>query len=842
MLLKFVERINQCFSPFVAGVLILVGGFVILLGWHFHLEMVVSPFSAGVSRFNTGAMFMLLGLGLIAFAGDALWQRMVLFAAASTLFIFALATLYQYISGQFLGIDEIFFIDWMPPEQNRYPGRPSPATSLCFVALSLALLIRNLFTARKSDIAYDELPHKKSFRISLAAYASLLMATLSTVSITVFVWLTGSSETIFGRLSSGQSFITSLMFLIACLGLLSSLVKNPPFVARFYWLPQSAFVAFLVLGLVIANNTHDNKERYYQLEVNNHITLIKKLVFSTLDVAINNLNTLSWYVGQPFNDAKANDNEYLKGLVGIVLEKENNKLVQYGEPVLSALPNCHNSLYNLEWVDSRLLISVKATAENPADDLCIHGLFDQSLFLEHPWHQLGLKFTTRLNPTTTDSRELQLPAVSVAGKSFDIHLKPTPATEMMLRQDSRTFIIVLSVCFGFIASVAIRMLLKSKDHYDQMAAANTRLTELEERNRKVLEMAPEAVLLVDEDGTIVYSNRRSLEIFGYQPDTLKGQPLEALLPENLRQMHQQHRKRYTSNPVTREMGQNLMLEALHANGKTFPVDIVLSPIEFGSETVVMAIIRDISDKLAEKERTKRDLEEKEVLLKEVYHRVKNNMQVISSLLKMQSRASQHEATRMSLNEAALRIAALALVHEKLYQSSDLSRASLRSYIESLTETLRQTYIGSLPLTIDIQAAEGDFEPEVIIPIGLILNELISNTMKHAFSEDSARESASIKIGFLPSDDSESYTLSVRDNGCGIDDIEALDKSKSLGLKLIKSLTSQLRGRMTIESSEEGSYFGIRIPASSLQPSASPMVASGISQKYSGEDHSSSRQS
>lgn len=836
-MIKYRETLSGYLFPVVAGCLILIGALLILTGWYLEIRSFVSPFEAGVSRFNTGLMFLLLGLSLISFPGSLFVQRFFLWFAPTLLLTFSLMTFYQYVFSQILGIDELFIRDWMPAEKGQFPGRPSPATSLCFIGLSLAIIVRNIVTKTSSEITYKQLQDVPATRIALVVYASLTMATASTVTITLFVWITGSSDTIFGRLSSGQSLLTSALLLIACVGMIINLVYAKPFQMRFYWLPQSIFVAFVTTGLVIANNTHDNKRQYYQLEISNHQALIKKLAFSAIDDAINNLSSLSWYIGDPMRFPRHAHKEYTQGLVGIVLEKQKSVTETYGEAIETKLPDCNRSPYQLRWVHDRLLISVKAADSNPSRDLCIHGFFDQNFFLKHPWQELGLKFTTRLTPAmpglgVTSPLSAEKTSVSIAGRDFDITIKPTSATEKMFHQDSRAFIIAIAMCFGMIAAIAVRMLLKSRLHYDEMAEANLRLKTLEQRNRKVLEMAPEAVLLVDDSGTIVYANRRSFEIFGFKPDQLQGESLETLLPEPLREIHKKHRKRYIAEPVTREMGQNLMLEALHANGTAFPVDIVLSPIEYGDSRVVMAIIRDISDKLAEKRRVERDLQEKEVLLKEVYHRVKNNMQVIASLLKMQSRSSQHEQTRSSLQEAALRISALALVHEKLYQSSSLSRASIRSYIESLTETLRQSYLGTTPLKINIEASEGEFEPEVIIPVGLILNELISNAMKHAFSQMDNRDTSIIDIRFEHSEAKGHYTLMVTDNGSGIEDIAALEKSKSLGLKLIRSLTAQLKGKLNIDSGVTGSCFSIEIPENALQPSASPMMTSGIADKYS----------
>lgn len=612
-----------------------------------------------------------------------------------SLFLFASATLYQYSFEQSLGIDELFFSDWMPPEQGRYPGRPSPATSLCFLALAVALIVRDSLIPQCFSVTDDNPAISAAEKFGQRIYAALIMATGSIVFLSLLVWLTGSSQTIFGNFSSGQSLLTCSVFLVASLGLLFNLITNKPLENLRLWLPQSTFVAVIAAGIVLANNTHENRQLYYQ------------------------------------------------------------KLVSH-------------SVNQAELIDESSI--------SPQDS-------------------------------------------------------PDSAIQAFLGQDYRGFIISLSVCFALVTAIATKLLIKARLQFLQISEANSRLSTLEYRNRKVLEMAPEAVILADSSGTVIYANQRSFEIFGHKPDDLQGQPLEILLPGNLRELHRHHRKNYHRNPVTREMGQNLALEALHADGHPFPVDIVLSPIEYEDNRMVMAIIRDISDKIADKKRIEQDLHEKEVLLKEVYHRVKNNIQVIASLLKMQSRATDHPQTKVSLDEAALRISALALVHEQLYQSPSLARASLKSYIENLSESLRQNFLGTSPLKIQCRVCDGEFEPEVIVPIGLILNELITNALKHAFVSNGHTEKCVVQVFFDQIEGSESFELSVQDNGEGITDPDSLIKSKSLGIKLVRSLAAQLKGDFRIESEPTGSRFIIEIPAKSLQPASSPLVSSGIVNTY-----------
>lgn len=835
----------------LTGQITFLGALLIILGWHLEVRGFVSPLGAGVSRYNTGLMFLLLGLSLVSLNADTLLKRMTLWLTTITLLSFSFATLSQYLFDRHSGIDELFFQDWLPDREGTSPGRPSPATSLCFFALGVALLIRNILRIDKGGelvLPFTSGAKSWSDRLvnwGLAVYASLLVATACIASVTFFVWITGSSETLLGWLSSGQSLLSSLLFLIASSGLIINLLQITGVETRLLWMPQSVFVAFLTLGLVIANNTHDNRLRYFQLQEMSHLALIKKLTFSAIDDAITNLSSLSWYIGDPLLYNRNFDKQYAKGLVGVVLEKQRSLVEEYGEAINIELPDCTLAPYQIQWVQDRLLISVQAASGNPAKDICIHGLFDRDFFIRQPWLGIDLKFDTRIKPAipvldssrrAMDASDEKHKLLIIAGRVFKMDISPSMATRKMFKRDSRAFIITISLLFSFIAAAAVRMLLKSRLHFNAMSAANDRLISLEQRNRKVLEMAPEAVILVDDKGTIIFANQRSYEIFGVSADQLLGRSVDSLLPTSLRDKHQVLRKGYSDKPVTREMGRNLALEAIHADGHAFPVDIVLSPIEYDEDTVVMAIIRDISDKQAEKQRIERDLHEKEVLLKEVYHRVKNNMQVIASLLKMQARSAEHHQTQNSLYEASLRISALALVHEKLYQSANLSRASMRSYIESLTDTLRQSYLGSDPLKIEIEACDGEFEPEVIVPLGLILNELISNALKHAFNGTASREYALIRIGFLSEQETGSYRLTVSDNGCGIADIPSLEKSKSLGLKLIRSLTAQLKSKLMIESDENGSRFCILIPSSSLEPAASPLNTSGIADQLSKRNH------
>lgn len=200
--------------------------------------------------------------------------------------------------------------------------------------------------------------------------------------------------------------------------------------------------------------------------------------------------------------------------------------------------------------------------------------------------------------------------------------------------------------------------------------------------------------------------------------------------------------------------------------------------------------------------TQRD--EKEILLKEIHHRVKNNMQVIISLLSIQSGYTKDEAALALFDEAKNRIRSMALIHEKMYQTGDLARIDFQDYIMALTNDLIETYAINTDIFLDIKIDKVKFGIDTLIPLGLLLNEVISNTLKYAFKD---RNKGRITIHLLLNEESNLYTLIVGDNGIGMPQ-EIFDAEEgSLGMELIKIFTSQLDGNIK-RLPDKGTLFKI----------------------------------
>ena len=219
------------------------------------------------------------------------------------------------------------------------------------------------------------------------------------------------------------------------------------------------------------------------------------------------------------------------------------------------------------------------------------------------------------------------------------------------------------------------------------------------------------------------------------------------------------------------------------------------------------ITQDISDRKAvETEITKslqEQLDEKEVLLKEIHHRVKNNLQVICSLLNLQSRYLKEEKFIKAFKETQNRVKSMALVHEQLYQSKNLSQIILLDYIEQLIGNLFRAYLITCNIRYYTKIDNFNLDLDAAVPCGLIINEIISNALKYAFPK---RRKGEIMIEAFPNQAND-LVLVIEDNGIGLPPDFDIANSKSLGLKLVNNLTQQLQGDFEIKSdSNSGTRF------------------------------------
>ncbi|CAN5808683.1 hypothetical protein BH11MYX4_BH11MYX4_59900 [soil metagenome] len=322
-----------------------------------------------------------------------------------------------------------------------------------------------------------------------------------------------------------------------------------------------------------------------------------------------------------------------------------------------------------------------------------------------------------------------------------------------------------------------------------------------------VEVAPDAVVIADRDGLVVLVNAAAEKLFGYARDELVGQPIEVLVPPRMRTRHPAHRAAYMNHPNVRPMGWDLDLHGLRRDGTEVPVEISLSPLESDGGTLFCSVIRDVTARRRSQAALRDSLKEKEVLLQEVQHRVKNNLQVIASLMNLQLRKVDDAAARDALEECRTRVLAIALIHEKLYQSKDSGQVPFSDYTRSLAgQVFHAGGVSRDRIALELDIGNVVLPVHMAIPCGLIINELITNALKHAFPADRA---GTVRVELTSGDGK--MSVCVKDDGVGLPAGFDLRTSKTLGLQLVTTLAEQLHATVEIDGAPGGAAFRVTLP-------------------------------
>ena len=234
----------------------------------------------------------------------------------------------------------------------------------------------------------------------------------------------------------------------------------------------------------------------------------------------------------------------------------------------------------------------------------------------------------------------------------------------------------------------------------------------------------------------------------------------------------------------------------------------LIPDESGQPVLLQGVAFDITETKKAAEIVKSSLREKELLLKEIHHRVKNNLQITSSLLRLQAAKIPDAAVRQLLRESQDRIRSMALVHEMLYRSEDLARVDFPQYVRALVPQLFRSYNPGGRIRYRVEIDELVFGVDLAVPCGLIINELVANALKHAFPGD-RRGEICVRMRL----EQDRYRLSVEDDGIGFPAGLDVSQTGTLGLQLVRTLTEQIGGRLQ-EKTGQGTAFIIDLPRES----------------------------
>jgi PAS domain S-box-containing protein len=359
--------------------------------------------------------------------------------------------------------------------------------------------------------------------------------------------------------------------------------------------------------------------------------------------------------------------------------------------------------------------------------------------------------------------------------------------------------------------------------------AEEQIRSLKEFNEGIVQNMAEGIVVQDADGNLTFVNPAAARLLGHTPEGLLGQHWTAIIPPDQQPIVQQADQRRASGE-----SDHYEVVAVRKGGTRLPLLVHGSPImdaDTGKFAGTLAVFTDITERVQAEDRLRSSLQEKEVLLQEVHHRVKNNLQIVSSLLDMQCLSVDSPDAIDALQDSRNRVKAMAVVHERLYQSPDLASVDVVDYVQGIVKHLALIYqYETRGIRCDVEVRDVVLGLDAAIPCGLIINELVSNALKHGFPLDSpppgeGEDERYIRIALyseeqaLPQGDSEigagpdetRIALEVSDNGVGPPPDADLLQPQSLGLQLVTTLVLQLQGTIEIDVSG-GTAFKITFPS------------------------------
>ncbi len=342
----------------------------------------------------------------------------------------------------------------------------------------------------------------------------------------------------------------------------------------------------------------------------------------------------------------------------------------------------------------------------------------------------------------------------------------------------------------------------SKGLEKKVEERTARLDELLEEQKALLSTIPAFVYFKDRNGNYIAANKAFADKTGTPVDEIAGKTDYDFFPKAQADAHRAYDHEVIESGEPKYDIEELVTEA---DGGFAWTSTSKTPF-FDSDGDVIGMVGmtlDITERRKAEDQIKAALKEKEVMLREIHHRVKNNLQVVSSLLNMQARNAKDEETKGILSESRDRIMTMSLIHSQLYEGSDLAEINMKEFVDRLLGQLLQSYqVGSTRITRVVRVDDYPLPISVAVPVGLIINELLSNALKHAFD---GRDKGKIEVSLTASEGGRIH-LTVSDDGAGLPPGFDINESKTLGLRLVKILTEdQLQGTLKV-TSDGGATF------------------------------------
>jgi PAS domain S-box-containing protein len=319
----------------------------------------------------------------------------------------------------------------------------------------------------------------------------------------------------------------------------------------------------------------------------------------------------------------------------------------------------------------------------------------------------------------------------------------------------------------------------------------------------IVEGSDDAIYSKDLNGIVLSWNPGAEKIFGYTPEEIIGKPVAMLTaPGNENQVPEILRQLKAGNRI-----EHFETQRKRKDGTLIHVSLTISPVKDDAGNIIAAssIAKDITKQKQAAMVIQAQLQEKQILLQEIHHRVKNNLQLVASLLELRSRGLENQAAKAAFADSIGRIRSMAMLHEKMYGSDIVGSVNFGEYIKSLFEPLAEAFNKDLPINFVVDSDHFMLDLNRAIPLGLILNELLTNSVKHAFSSSKPPE---IRVKIRTNMDK--VAMIVADNGTGLPPDVDLFNSDSFGFKIVRLLIEQIEGQIKVQNSN-GTVYEITLP-------------------------------
>ncbi|XOV93527.1 MAG: PAS domain S-box protein [Bacteroidota bacterium] len=319
----------------------------------------------------------------------------------------------------------------------------------------------------------------------------------------------------------------------------------------------------------------------------------------------------------------------------------------------------------------------------------------------------------------------------------------------------------------------------------------------------IINSAMDAIISIDENQEIMLFNKAASDMFGYSYEEIIGKHLEILLPERFRSNHVKLTEKFKSTSQTsRKMGDLNQIFGLRKNGEEFPIEATISRSETSEKIQLSVILRDVTNRVKQETELRNALELNKTMFRELHHRIKNNLQMISSILFMKSSMSRDDKLNDFIKETQNRIFSIAKIHDYLLRQEKTDMLGTQDYFEGLISNL----INSLSTNPSAYPVNKEIEDHVInidliVKIGLLINEIVSNVLKHAYSTDVGGP-----IDFVFVKNGSHFILEIADKGIGF----SAESGGSLGLTLVQLITRELNSSLIIDN-QQGTKYRIEIP-------------------------------